>query len=137
MPLIEQLKNDLKQARFNRDMASVTLLSTLLGESEMVGKNKNRMTTDEEFVAVVKKFLKNIDDTLKYHPTNESDLVAEKAQLENYLPKQLSKDDIILILKTANYQNLGDCMKDMKEKYAGSYDGKIVSEIFKSQNENF
>ena len=51
--LIENLKEDQLIARKNRDQIKATLLTTLIGEAEMVGKNTgNRSPFDEEVVSV-------------------------------------------------------------------------------------
>ena len=65
MTLIERIKEDNLAARKNRDQVRATLLTTLFSEAVSVGKNAgNRETTDAETLAVIKKFIKGIDDTL-------------------------------------------------------------------------
>jgi len=68
MTLMEQIKTAQVTAR-KTGAQEASLLTTLLGEAAMVGKNANRETTDQEVVAVVKKFVKNIDEN--YHSTNQ------------------------------------------------------------------
>jgi hypothetical protein len=58
---MEQIKAKQIAAR-KSGSADAGLLTTLLGEAAMVGKNAGRETTDQEVVAVVKKFVKNIDE---------------------------------------------------------------------------
>ena len=60
MSLLTQLKKDSMLARKAVDRVRATLLSTLIGEAEMVGKNAgNRESTDEEVQQMIRKFLKN------------------------------------------------------------------------------
>ena len=130
MSLINQIREDLNNSRLTKDKQSIMLLSTLLGEAEMIGKNKNRLTTDDECVQIVKKFIKGLDDTLQYSPANSEELEQEKKILCKYLPKQLSKEEICDIINKCSFDNLGSLMKYMKEHFSGQYDGKTVSTLF-------
>ena len=130
MSLINQIREDLNNSRLTKDKQSIMLLSTLLGEAEMIGKNKSRLTTDDECVQIVKKFIKGIDDTLQYSPANSEELEQEKKVLCKYLPKQLSKEEIGDIINKCSFDNLGSLMKYMKEHFNGQYDGKTVSTLF-------
>lgn len=63
--LIVKIKHDQLVARKNRDQIESTLLTTLIGEADMVGKNNgNRDPFDEEVISVVKKFLKGVNETI-------------------------------------------------------------------------
>ena len=67
--LLETINQDRNEARKMKYTATATLLTTLYSEAQMVGKNDgNRETTDAEVVAVIKKFVKNIDETLSNLP---------------------------------------------------------------------
>ena len=63
MSLIIEIKSAQLAARKARDSFTASSLTTLIGEAEMVGKNAGREVTDAEVVAVLKKFVKNIDET--------------------------------------------------------------------------
>jgi uncharacterized protein YqeY len=130
MSLLNQIRKDLNNSRLTQNKQSIMLLSTLLGEAEMIGKNKSRLTTDDECVQIVKKFIKGIDDTLQYSLANSEELEQEKKILCKYLPKQLSKEEICDIINKCSFDNLGSLMKYMKEHFSGQYDGKTVSTLF-------
>ena len=136
--LIDQIKQDQLTARKNKNVIASSLLTTLLAEASIVGKNQNRQSTDQEVVAVVKKFIKNNTDFISNINDQHQEytkLVAEKAILEAYLPTQLSEDDLktlVITYKTENLNvNVGSVMKYMKENYDGQYDGKTLSTIVK------
>ena len=64
MSLIEKIKSDHLAYRKLRDTTATTFLSTLIGEAEMIGKSGgNREVTNQEVIALVKKFIKNINET--------------------------------------------------------------------------
>ena len=111
-----------------------SLLTTLLGEASAVGKNAgNRETTDSEVVAVVKKFIKNIDETIKAlndRQLDNSAFTLERTVLEQFLPVQLT--EMVLQDIAKNHKSMPEFMKFLKENHAGQYDGKLASNVAKS-----
>lgn len=129
MALIDQIKADQLAARKARDTLHASLLTTLLGEVGIVAKNAGRTdATDEEVIATVKKFIKNNESI----PDGARNVThdAELHTLEEYLPKQLTRDELVAIKATGTFANKGEWMKHLKENYAGRYDGKLASEVF-------
>ncbi len=134
MSLMTDIKN--KQVTARKAGSSVAqLYTTLLGEASAVGKNAgNRETTDAEVVAVVKKFIKNIDETISALAARNMDhsvFTAERVALEQFLPIQLSESDLRDIA-TTKATSMPDFMKYLKENHPGQYDGKMASAIAKS-----
>ena len=131
MSLIEKIKQDQVAARVRRDGITANLLTTLIGEAEMVGKNAgNRASTDAEVVAVIKKFVKNAEETLaalkRANQYNEV-IAVEIGILGRYLPQQLGEYELKAI--AVGRANMPDFMKYLKENYAGQYDGKLASTV--------
>lgn len=97
--LINTIKQNQLQARKNKDAAAASLLTTLVGEASMIGKNDgNRESTDAEVTAVIKKFVKNIDESISALSKNAGEnaeriatATKEKEILMAYLPKQLDE----------------------------------------------
>lgn len=143
MSLIQKIKTAQLTARKNRDAVSASALTTLIGEVEMFGKsNGNRQTTDEEAVAIVKKFIKNVDESLTVLSQTDpryATLQQERAVFESFLPKQLSRqeldevvDEIVASIKhQGSAVNIGVVMTQLKQRYAGMYDGKSATESIK------
>lgn len=139
--LMETLKKDQLQARKNKDNVTASLLTTLISEAAMIGKNDgNRETTDLEVVRVVKKFVANIEETLKIR--NDEKLQSEKRILEDYLPRQLTEDDIksfvaVMIIKSQlasdplTQKDFGKIMKALQAEHPGCVDGKLASQVIK------
>lgn len=134
MSLLQKLKNDQLSLRKLKNSKDALILTTLIGEASIIGKNNgNRESTDSEVIAVIKKFIKNIEETLKIVPDHEKSLY-EKDILTKYLPEQLTNielEDIVLKLKTENNFKMGDIMKYLKENFEGRYDGKNASQLIK------
>lgn len=138
MTLLEQIKADQLQARIMTNKAKASILTTLIGEAEMVGKNDgNRDTTDQEVIATIKKFIKNIDETIAVAGSTET-LVAEKDALQVYLPRQLTEPElrvtignIIVTQGLSGPKAMGRLMGELKKNHAGSYDGALASRLVK------
>ena len=131
MTLLETIKEKQIAAR-KAQSTDASLLTTLLGEAAMVGKNAGRETTDQEVVAVVKKFIKNLDETidaLMQRGQNTHAFMMERALLEQFLPVQMTESAIRNV--AAQLGSMPEFMKYLKENYAGQYDGKVASTIAK------
>ncbi|MEN6621570.1 MAG: GatB/YqeY domain-containing protein [Smithella sp.] len=139
--LINQIKKYQVEARKNKDSVKANLLTTLIGEAEMVGKNNgNRAPSDAEVQVVIKKFIKGIDEILTL--TFDKDIqnfLTELAILKSYLPEQLSQEQlaseiskIISSLNVANpSQAIGAVMKELSAKFSGKFDSKQASILIK------
>ncbi len=137
MTLLQRIKNDQLAARKNKDKVSASVLTTLIGEASIIGKNDgNRESTDAEVIAVIKKFIKGIDESL--HWSASLQLQTEKNVLEQYIPAELTESQIYdIISEYINSQttapNMGQIMKHFKDQYPGQYDGKALSVIVKQK----
>jgi uncharacterized protein len=131
MTLMQKIKQDQVEARKNRDTIRANLLTTLIGEAEMVGKNSgNRESTDAEVAAVIKKFVKNAEETLtalKAQGTFNEAIAVEVGILNGYLPQQLSEYELKAIAEGRS--GMPDFMKYLKDNYAGQYDGRLASQV--------
>lgn len=146
MSLIESIKHAHLCARKDRDAKRSALLSTLLGEAQMIGKNNgNRESTDGEVTAVIKKMISNTNETINIlNKTNAAsgdtytDLQDEVATLSIFLPAQLTTfgltnvlTNLIALNNATSIKDMGRIMKLLKEKYDGQYDGTEASKIIK------
>ncbi len=137
--MLAQIKADYLQARKDRDTVMVKLLSTFINDAEMIGKNDGgREVTESEVVALLKKYIKNLEETLAV--VQDENTVLEKGMLETYLPTQLSADDITAIvldqIEVEGYDSpkqMGAIMKFLKQNYDGQFDGKVASQIAREQ----
>lgn len=132
MSLMNKIK-ELQIAARKAGSADASLLTTLLGEAAMVGKNANRETTDQEALAVVKKFVKNIDETITALTCRNQDaakFLAERGVLEQFLPTYLTEEELTAIAK--KHTSMPEFMKYLKENHSGCYDGKLAAGVAKS-----
>lgn len=134
--LIETIRKDMQDAKKNKETVKANLLSTLYAEIFTQSKSGKEMTEEDE-IKIIRKFIKNADETLSYGVDEDvkKKLEEEKTILEVYLPKQLTKDEIDTIVSklVSEGKTMKDIMPFFKENYSGRYDGKSVSEAVKAK----
>ena len=134
MSLLAQLKKDSLLARKAADGVGATLLSTLIGEAEMVGKNAgNRESSDDEVQQTIRKFLKNNQEAVAV--IKDADRLAvlaqESAILTSYLPPMASEAEVkafiadtVAGLADRSPKQMGAVMGALKGKFGTSFDAK-------------
>lgn len=132
--LTTQIKNEHLKSRKNGDKESSALLATLLSETQKQSKLKNNIGTDEDkiLLSVIQKTLKTINENLELSGLNINHKLAferEKSILESYLPKQLSVDEIEVILQRefGETRTAKAVMPYFKQNYGGQYNAKELA----------
>ena len=116
--------NNLKQQIIdyrNSHTETRTLLGTVLGELDRISKNP----TNDDCIKVIKKMI----ESNKLINTTES--LYENKLLEQFIPQQLTEEQIENIIKRERFASIKDCMGFFKELYTGLYNGQLVSKIYK------
>ncbi|ATW26840.1 GatB/YqeY domain-containing protein [Candidatus Formimonas warabiya] len=145
MTILMKIKGDLLEARKSDHPVKKNLISTLYAETAMLGKNKgNRPVeeiTDEETLAVIKKFIKGAEESYQISLANNRQDKAALAQeeldiLKAYLPAQLSEEFLEQFVKDflerspqKGKQVIGLIMKELNQHYQGQFDGRKANEI--------
>jgi len=141
--LIETLRKDMIAARRGSDTVIKNLLVTLYSESLMIGKNKrNGDPTNDEVVAMIKKFAANADETQKLLSARGQDTAEQQCEiavLNEYLPTQLDRIALETLVRAimveaniAGPKAMGAIMAELKKNYSGQYDGKMASDVVKT-----
>jgi uncharacterized protein YqeY len=144
MSLITKIKSDLIEARKARtDKERIALLTTLSSEIAIVGKNDgNRETRDDEALAVIRKFVKNAEQTVGNLETAGRDtgpVKNELAILKSYLPTAPTADEIEAATReiVASAENSGGkpaalrgvVMKELKARFGDRFDGAAAAPV--------
>ncbi|MDX1684378.1 MAG: GatB/YqeY domain-containing protein [Saprospiraceae bacterium] len=144
MDYTAKLNSDLKEAMKAKDQAAMRSIraikaAILLAETESGAKKVD----EKKFIQIVQKLIKQRKDSLEiYEKQGREDLaVVEREEirvLEEYLPEQLSKEELEKELKAIIDQVGAESMKDMgkvmgvaTQKLAGRADGKTISSVVK------
>ncbi len=144
MELSEKINADMKVAMKARDKEKLATLrsikSALMLEATKGGDSE---LSEETGLAILTKLYKQRKESAAvYHEQGREDLaVVEEAEaliLEEYLPEQMSEEDITIVLTEIIAQTGANSMKDMgkvmgmaSKKMAGKADGKLISTIVK------
>jgi len=139
--LINQIQEDLKRSMKAKDGNRVSVLRFLLSSIQNREIEKRDALDDEEVLAEITTSAKRRKESMEaFGEGGRMDLVekeaAELAILQEYLPEQLSPDEIRGVVqevveavgaKTAS--DLGKVMKELMPRLRGKADGKLVNEI--------
>ncbi len=134
MSLMAQLKKDSLLARKAGDGVRATLLSTLIGEAEMVGKNAgNRESSDDEVQQTIRKFLKNNQEAVAVirDEARLATLHRESELLTAYLPAMASEDEVrafiaetVATLSDRSPKAMGQVMGALKQRFGSNFDAR-------------
>jgi len=126
--LVDQIKTARMDAMRARNGVTKSILTTLLGELEGMAKRDQVDISDDMVIRTCKKFIVGNLETMKLGGSKDQ-LETENAILQDFLPKQLSSDELRAIIANMKVLNLGQIMQQLKAEHAGTYDGKMASEI--------
>jgi len=144
--LEEKILNDYKEAMKSRDTLKSSVLSFLRADmlNQATAKKKNKLD-DPEIVAVIKKQIKQRQDSIEQFTKGNRLEMAEKEKkelemLKVYLPPELSAEQIKLLIEEAvvstgssGIKDMGRLMKELTVKIAGGADGKLVSDLVRQR----
>lgn len=146
MNLEEKIFNDYKEAMKNRDTLKSSVLSFLrAGLINVAMDKKKKGLDDSEAIAVIKKYIKQHQDSIEqFQKGNRPDLadkeIKELGVLKSYLPQELSAEEIKKIIEEAiavtgaqTIKDMGKVMKEVTAKVEGRADGKLVSDLVKER----
>ncbi len=142
MTLEERVDADLKEALKAKDAIRVSTLRMVKAaiKNLAIEKRAEKME-DKDVIGIISKQIKQHHDSIEqFAKGNRQDLVdkekAELAILESYLPKQLSAEELKVIVKSTiekvgakGRADMGKVMKAAIEEAKGSADGKMLSQM--------
>ncbi|KRM67845.1 GatB/YqeY domain-containing protein [Apilactobacillus ozensis] len=145
MSIASSLMNDLKNAMKAHDKVKLTVVrmlkASLMNEKIKLGHD----LSDEEEITVISREAKQHKESItEFKAADRDDLVeqqeAELSILQEYLPKQLSEDEINQVVSDAikqvnasNMSDFGKVMGAVMPKVKGKADGNLVNQAVKSQ----
>lgn len=144
MNLKDRLAQDLKTAMKDKDTVRKNVVQMIRAGVLQIEKDKLITLDDEGVLEVIAKQLKQRKDSLPdYEKSGRSDLIAElKAEigfLMEYLPEQLSDEELTAIVEEAvktvgavSVKDMGKVMAAVMPKTKGRADGRRINEIAKS-----
>jgi len=144
MGLHSRIEADTKEGLKSGAKDKVSTLRMLNAALKNKQIDKKRPLTEEEVIDTARTLIKQRRDSVEqFAKGGRQDLVdketAEIAVLEVYLPKQLSREELEIMVRDAiaqsgaqDVKDLGKVMKTLVPIVSGRADGKLVSELVKN-----
>ena len=145
MSLKEKLMEDLKEAMKNHDEVKKNTITMIRAAVKQIEVDKRVELEDNDIIDIISKEAKKRKDALaEFEKAGREDLIAqtneELAIIKDYLPEELSTEELTKIIEETIAEVGAETMKDMgkvmqavKTKTAGRADGKTINEIVKSK----
>ena len=141
--LKEKLLEDLKNCMKEKNVVRKNVIQMVRAAILQVEKDKHIELNDDQIIDIIAKESKKRKDSLEdYERSGREDLIKEiKEEIEilaEYLPKQLSIEEVEEIVKeviknegATSMKDMGKVMKAAKEKIGAASDGKTINEVVK------
>lgn len=141
MSLAERLMADLKDAMRAQDVVTRDTIRMARTAIQYAAIELQREPTEPEVLDLLLREVKRRKESIElFRQGKREDLVsseeAEIRVLERYLPKQLSRDEIVVAVKEiadelgiTSLAQMGSLMREAMLRLKGEADGKVVSEV--------
>ena len=122
----DELQDEIKNAMRAKDKPKLSILRQVHGEIKNIEVNERRDITDADVDAMLKRLIKQTKETL------DGSIKAGNAQvaiLESYLPKQVSRDELVALIDevltetgASSKKDMGRVMGALTQKTGGNFD---------------
>ena len=141
--LKEKLLEDLKECMKTKNTVRKNAIQMVRAAILQVEKDKAIELNDDQIIDIIAKEAKKRKDAqADFEKSGREDLIAQVKEeieiLSEYLPKQLSEEELEQIIKeiiqqenATSMKDMGKVMKSAKEKIGARSDGKTINEIVK------
>ncbi len=141
--LKEKLLEDLKNCMKDKNVVRKNVVQMVRAAILQVEKDKQITLDDNQIIEIIAKESKKRKDSLvDYEKSGREDLINEIKEeisvLAEYLPKQLSAEEVEQIVaevikeeNATSMKDMGKVMKAAKEKIGAASDGKTINEAVK------
>jgi len=144
--LEDKILDDFKDAMRQKDSLKVSTLSFLRGQLGYAALEKKKEKLDDtDCISVIKKLMKQRQDSIEQFTAGGRLDLAEKetkelAVLKDYVPVEMSKEDVSRIVEEAvvslgasDMKDMGNVMKEVRAKTEGRADGKMISDLVRER----
>ncbi|MBW4080141.1 GatB/YqeY domain-containing protein [Paenibacillus sp. S150] len=140
MNLSERLNEDMKQAMKSKDKFTLSTIRMVRSTIKYLEIDLKRTLDDNEVLDILSREIKQRKDALQeFESAGRDELAAStKAEIEiimNYLPEQLSEEEIKVIVQqtiqetgASSKSEMGKVMSALMPKVKGRADGKLVNQ---------
>lgn len=141
MSLNDRLNEDMKQAMRSQDKFRLSVIRMVRSSIKNIEIDQRRSLDDQEVLDVLNREIKQRKDSLQeFEKAGRDDLVEQLKQelaiLADYMPQQLSEDEVKEIVQqtiqevgASSKADMGKVMGALMPKVKGRADGKLVNQI--------
>ena len=141
--LKEKLLEDLKVSMRDKNVVRKNTVQMIRAAILQIEKDTGNVVDDAKIIDIIAKEMKKKKDAMAdFEKAERQDLIdqtnEEMKVLEEYLPKQLSKEEIKEIVSkvisdvgATSIKDMGIVMKESKAKIGAGADGKTINEVVK------
>ena len=141
--LKEKLLEDLKQSMKEKNVIRKNTVQMVRAAILKIEKDTGKEVDDNKIIEIIAKEQKGKKDALQdFEKAGREDLIEQTKEemkiLEEYLPKQLTKEElkeevakIIEEIGATSIKDMGKVMKEAKAKIGAAADGRAISEVVK------
>ena len=142
--LKEKLMEDLKSAMKEKDDLRKDTVQMIRAAILQVEKDNGIQLDDNKIIEIIaKESKKRKDAAADFEKSGRQDLIEKNNKeleiINSYLPAQLSKEEIEVIVKeiittigATSIKDMGNVMKEAKAKMGASADGKTINEVVRA-----
>lgn len=143
--LTTRITDDVKAAMRSRDKDRLAVLRLITAAIKQIEVDQRITLDDDQVISVLEKMLKQRKDSIEqFSKAGRDELVAQEASeieiIQQYLPEQLSDDEIKALIDeaisathAASMKDMGKVMGMLKPKLAGRADMGKVSQTIKQR----
>ena len=143
--MVEQLEKDMIEAMKNHEKERLTVIRTVKAGLKQEQIDHKKEINDDLLVEVVSRQIKMRKESIaEFEKGGRQDLVDQtKAEIDilmNYMPEQLSEEEVLKVIdeifaevKPESQKDMGRVMKEDNAKFKGKADMKTVSNIIKEK----
>ena len=145
MSLLGQLNQDMKDAMRAKDKARLSVIRMVKAAIQNESINKgDELDSEEELTVLSREFKQRKESLGEFESAGREDLVAglnvELKVIEEYLPTQLTEEEILAIVEeviaetgATSKADFGKVMKVILPKVKGKADGSVISKLLQQK----
>ncbi len=145
MSLVDQLKDQMKEAMRAKDKVRLGTIRMALAAVKQIEVDNRESLTDEQAIAVLTKMVKQRRDSIaQYEAAGRDELAQAEASeiqvLETFLPKPLSQEEVAALVDAtiaevgaSSMADMGKVMGALKPKVQGRADMAAIGAMIKAK----
>ncbi|MBY6274135.1 MAG: GatB/YqeY domain-containing protein [Caldibacillus debilis] len=146
MSLLERLNEDMKSAMKNKEKERLSVIRMIKSslQNEAIKLGKSQLSEDEEMTVLSREVKQRKESLQEFKKAGRQDLVEktekELAVVSQYLPQQLSEDELRQIIRqtisevqATSRKDMGKVMAAVMPKVKGRADGSLVNQIVQKE----